>query len=62
VEKQKKILGAEHPDTLRSMHNLVNTYGAQGRTGEAEVLREEVVEKQKRILFKKVFPLRFTMS
>jgi Tetratricopeptide repeat len=31
LEKQRQILEAEHPDTLRSMNNLAIRYGDQGR-------------------------------
>jgi tetratricopeptide (TPR) repeat protein len=44
------ILGVEHPDTLRSMINLANTYLYQGRMTEAVELQEEVLEKQRWIL------------
>jgi hypothetical protein len=44
------ILGAEHPETLTSMNNLAVTYGDQGRTAEAAALKEEVLEKRRRIL------------
>jgi hypothetical protein len=45
-----RILGVEHPDTLAAMGNLASTYRAQGRTGEAAALQEEVLEKCRRIL------------
>src|SRR5437762_5447942 len=32
LEKRRKILGVEHPDTLTSMNNLASTYRDQGRT------------------------------
>ncbi|KAF2182111.1 hypothetical protein K469DRAFT_587897 [Zopfia rhizophila CBS 207.26] len=38
VETQKKVLGAEHPDTLVTMHNLASTYRSQERWKEAEEL------------------------
>ena len=50
LEKRRRILGAEHPDTLMSMNNLASTYWAQGKTAEAAALQEEVLEKRKRIL------------
>ena len=39
VETGKRVLGEEHPDTLRSMANLASTYSKQGRWKEAEELR-----------------------
>ena len=35
---EKRMLGAEHPDTLTSMANLASTYRNQGRWKEAEEL------------------------
>ena len=31
METSKRVLGAEHPDTLTSMANLASTYQNQGR-------------------------------
>ncbi|KAH6703069.1 hypothetical protein BKA61DRAFT_445116, partial [Leptodontidium sp. MPI-SDFR-AT-0119] len=36
LEKSKKILGADHPDTLASIANLALTYRNQGRRKKAE--------------------------
>jgi hypothetical protein len=38
MNMRKKMLGAEHPHTLRSMGNLASTYHNQGRWNEAEQL------------------------
>jgi tetratricopeptide (TPR) repeat protein len=38
LENQKRILGAEHPDTLASMSNLASIYRAQGNIEEAKAL------------------------
>ncbi|KAH8833306.1 hypothetical protein DL96DRAFT_720121 [Flagelloscypha sp. PMI_526] len=46
----KGCLGAEHPDTLTSMHNLAQTYSYLGRHSEALELKEQVVELTKQIL------------
>ena len=43
MEMRKKLIGAEHPDTLNSMTNLAVTYYKQGRWNEAEQL--EVIRK-----------------
>ena len=47
---RKKLLGAEHPDTLISMANLASTYGDQGRWNEAEQLQIQVMEMRKKLL------------
>jgi hypothetical protein len=36
MDMRKKLLGAEHPDTLISMANLASIYRDQGRWNEAE--------------------------
>jgi tetratricopeptide (TPR) repeat protein len=50
METRKRLLGAEHPDTLTSMTNLALTYSNQGRWKEAEELEVQVVETRKRVL------------
>jgi hypothetical protein len=50
LEKNRRILGDEHLDTLKAMHNLASTYWAQGKTAEAAAMEEEVLEKSRRIL------------
>ena len=50
LEKQRRILGEEHPDTLTSMNNLATTYDDQGRLMDAARLHEQVLEKRRRIL------------
>ncbi|KAI9775398.1 MAG: hypothetical protein M1839_001253 [Geoglossum umbratile] len=50
TEVGKRILGLEHPDTLRGMANLASTYRHQGRLEEAEELGVQVTEARKRIL------------
>ena len=47
---QKKLLGAEHPDTLLSMGNLASTYSNQGKWNEAEQLEVQVLDMQKNVL------------
>jgi Tetratricopeptide repeat len=39
----KRVLGAEHPDTLTSMGNLASMYRNQGRWEEAEELQAKVL-------------------
>ena len=43
MDMRKKLLGAEHPDTLTSMGNLASTYKNQGRVCESEKLVLEVM-------------------
>ncbi|KAJ7819764.1 hypothetical protein B0H14DRAFT_1352067 [Mycena olivaceomarginata] len=50
LEKQKTLLGADHPDTLLTMGNLASTYGQLGRYQEAERLQATVLEKRKTLL------------
>ena len=47
---RKKLLGAEHPDTLTSMSNLALTYSNQGNLNEAEQLNVEVLDMRKKLL------------
>jgi hypothetical protein len=49
-EISAEILGDDHPDTLTTMNNLAATYRAQGRTGDAASMHEQVLEKSRRIL------------
>ena len=50
MERHKRLLGTEHPDTLISMTNLASTYSNQGRWQEAEELEIQVLETIKRVL------------
>src|ERR1700733_10974193 len=50
MELMKRLLGAEHPDTLTSMANLATTYMRQGRWNEAEKLQVNVMELSKKLL------------
>ena len=50
METRKKKLGADHPDTLISMANLVSTLWNQGRWEAAEELEMQVMETRKRKL------------
>ena len=44
------MLGAEHPDTVRSMANLAGTYQNQGKLNEAELLQVQVMGMSKELL------------
>ena len=50
MEMSKKLLGAEHPDTLTIMGNLANTYSNQGRWNEAEELQVLIISIKKKLL------------
>ncbi|KAJ4302955.1 hypothetical protein N0V90_001846 [Kalmusia sp. IMI 367209] len=50
VDKEKRMLGPEHPDMLVSISNLALTYHEQGRWKEAEELAVQVMETRKRVL------------
>lgn len=45
-----KLLGAEPPDTLRSMDNLAQPLSAQERLTEAEAIQEQVLKTEKKVL------------
>jgi tetratricopeptide (TPR) repeat protein len=46
----KRVLGANHPNTLRSRNNLAMAYRAAGRTAEAIPLLERTLADCKRVL------------
>ena len=46
----QRVLGREHPDTLRSVNNLAALYQAQGRLAEAEPLYKRALEAYERVL------------
>ncbi|KAJ7306172.1 hypothetical protein DFH08DRAFT_1054686 [Mycena albidolilacea] len=50
LEKQRQLLGADHPNTLWAMADLADTYGQLGRYKEAESLESTVLEKRKQLL------------
>ena len=47
---RRKVLGPEHPDTLRAMNNLAISYSDAGRRDEALKLREEVLTLRRKVL------------
>ena len=49
LEASRRILGAEHPDTLVAMHNLASTLGQTGDSTGARVLLEHVVAAEARV-------------
>ncbi|KAH6691785.1 hypothetical protein BKA61DRAFT_715021 [Leptodontidium sp. MPI-SDFR-AT-0119] len=50
MERNKRVLGQEHSDTLTSISNLASTFCNQGRWKEAEDLEVQVMETRKRVL------------
>ncbi|AUB83307.1 tetratricopeptide repeat protein [Candidatus Thiodictyon syntrophicum] len=50
LERGERVLGAEHPNTLKSVNNLGFLYEAQGRYGEAESLDRRALEVRERVL------------
>ena len=50
VETRKRVLGAEHPDTLASIASLASTYRNQGRWKEAEELQVQELDLCSRVL------------
>jgi hypothetical protein len=50
VATRTRVLGTEHPDTLRVTHNLALTFWYQGDLAAARVLLEQVVETSTRVL------------
>ncbi|KAI1522327.1 kinesin light chain 1, partial [Pyrenophora tritici-repentis] len=50
METRKTKLGADHPDTLASMHNLAFTLYLQGRHVEALVLMEKCFQSRQQVL------------
>jgi hypothetical protein len=43
LEVRRRVLGAEHPDTLLSLKNLAALYGYQGKYAQAEPLETEAL-------------------
>ena len=55
LDIRNKILGAEHPETIRAMANLAVTYQCLGKYREAETLEIKVLDARNRI-FRKEHP------
>ena len=47
---QRRVLGAEHPNTLATTGHLVVCLISQGKHTEAEPIRRELLEAQQRVL------------
>ena len=50
LERRIRVLGRDHPDTLRSRSSLANTLAALGLYKEAVELYEEIIEDRVRVL------------
>ena len=50
LEARERTLGAEHPSTLVSVHNLATCLQARGQLKDAEALYRRALEAQERIL------------
>jgi hypothetical protein len=46
----ERILGPDHPDTMKSRNNLANAYQSAGRAAEAIPLHERTLADRERIL------------
>ena len=50
LKETERLLGPEHPDTVRAMANLAATYRSQGRYEDAVKLEEKVLKETERLL------------
>jgi tetratricopeptide (TPR) repeat protein len=50
LERQEKLLGVDHPDTLGSVYNLALTFSSQGQYDQAEVLHQRALTGRERLL------------
>jgi hypothetical protein len=50
MEATQKIVGEEHPDTLRNMHDLAMTYRDRGQRKEMEELHDQALKLQVPVL------------
>ena len=50
LAEYERVLGADHPDTLKTRNNLAGAYYSVGRFGEAIELFEQVLDERKRLL------------
>jgi non-specific serine/threonine protein kinase/serine/threonine-protein kinase len=50
LEKRRRVLGEEHPDTLLSISNMGVLLRAQGKLDQAEPYYREALEKRRRVL------------
>jgi eukaryotic-like serine/threonine-protein kinase len=50
LDLRRRVLGREHPDTLRSMTNLAHVYWGEGKYAQAEALGNEALPTMRRVL------------
>jgi tetratricopeptide (TPR) repeat protein len=50
LEKRRRVLGEEHPDTLTSINNMGVLLESQGKLAEAEPYYRDALEKRRRVL------------
>ena len=50
LELRRKVLGSEHPDTLRLMNDLAFTHSELGRHEKALAMYQQVLELKRKIL------------
>ena len=50
LDTQKRVLGAEHPNSLSTTGHLANSLAGQGKYAEAEQMQRELLDVQRRVL------------
>jgi len=50
LDLRRRVLGREHPDTLRCMNNLANVYWREGKYPQAEALDDQTLQIERRVL------------
>jgi len=50
LELRRRVLGLNHPDTLKSMNNLAHVYWHEGKYAQAEALDSQTLETNRRLL------------
>ena len=62
LEKSRRLLGDDHPNTLSTMNYVVSTYNSRGRMAEAGRIHDEMLEKTRWILGNDHLDTLMTMS
>jgi non-specific serine/threonine protein kinase/serine/threonine-protein kinase len=62
LEIRQRVLGAEHPDTLKSEHSLAALLNAEGRAAESEKVQREALKIQLRVLGPKDYEVLRSMN
>ena len=50
LDLRRRVLGREHPDTLRCMNSLANVYWREGKYSQAEALDDQTLQIERRVL------------